>query len=411
MGIKISKDHLHPSVIESVTSGIGDVSQLETDAKGNAVEAINELLEKRDRTKELEADLAEGKEIIVEAVGEPLSKDDSFQDMSNDIKGLISQFKTNMMNSGVVVESGDKFKELIEKIQGLTEGEGNKGVKYAEGDCSGYVYLNNDYSNNMVINHNLGFIPQLFFVSMSITNYDITKCDVIVSNLKEARVNTADTRFNISVNITNISEDNCTLKVARDVLIGDATTFTASKWFAIGVGEEDTTLRDSLASILQEEGVSVTEEDDMASLITKVDEELLKGRYVLNADHSGYGLTIGEIARAAFMFSDTSWVSIGSSYTFPITGKVKISPTVLVAGTSSTGIVGRVKYRLTKKDGTVIHTAEMTKAEDGSGTVASFTIMVESGDVITTLGSINKAVSSVYPSIQHSAIITTNLIY
>ena len=44
-------------------------------------------------------------------------------------------------------------------------------------------------------------------------------------------------------------------------------------WLAIGVGEEDTTLRDSLASILEEEGVDVTEEDDMASLINKVDEE------------------------------------------------------------------------------------------------------------------------------------------
>ena len=43
MGIRISKDHLHPSVIESITSLIGDLSQLETTAKGNAVEAINEL--------------------------------------------------------------------------------------------------------------------------------------------------------------------------------------------------------------------------------------------------------------------------------------------------------------------------------------------------------------------------------
>ena len=273
MGIRISKDHLHPSVIESVTSGIGDVSKLETDAKGNAVEAINELLEKRDRTKELEADLAEGKELIAEAVGEPLSKDDSFQDMSNDIKGLLSQFKTNMMNSGVVVESGDKFKVLIDKIKGLTEGEGNKGIQYAEGDCSGYALIYDGYSRNIVINHNLGFIPQLFFVSMSVTNVEITKCNVIVSNLNEMRVNTADTRFNISVNITDISEDNCTLTVARDVLMGDNTTFTASKWFAIGVGEEDNTLRDSLASILEEEGMEVTEEDDMASLIAKVDEE------------------------------------------------------------------------------------------------------------------------------------------
>ena len=44
MGIRISKDHLHPSVIESITSLIGDLNQLETTAKGNAVEAINELL-------------------------------------------------------------------------------------------------------------------------------------------------------------------------------------------------------------------------------------------------------------------------------------------------------------------------------------------------------------------------------
>ena len=41
--------------------------------------------------------------------------------------------------------------------------------------------------------------------------------------------------------------------------------------YAIGVGEEDTTLRDSLASILENKGVSVTPEDDIASLITKVD--------------------------------------------------------------------------------------------------------------------------------------------
>ena len=48
---------------------------------------------------------------------------------------------------------------------------------------------------------------------------------------------------------------------------------TTNTYYAIGVGEEDNTLRDSLASILEDEGVSITEEDDMASLITKVDEE------------------------------------------------------------------------------------------------------------------------------------------
>jgi hypothetical protein len=54
MGIKISKDHLHPSVIESITSLIGDLNQLETTAKGNAVEAINELLANGSNNEELE---------------------------------------------------------------------------------------------------------------------------------------------------------------------------------------------------------------------------------------------------------------------------------------------------------------------------------------------------------------------
>ena len=48
-------------------------------------------------------------------------------------------------------------------------------------------------------------------------------------------------------------------------------TYTLT-WYAIGAGdgEEDTTLRDSLASILQDKGVNVTENDDIDSLISKV---------------------------------------------------------------------------------------------------------------------------------------------
>ena len=48
-------------------------------------------------------------------------------------------------------------------------------------------------------------------------------------------------------------------------------TLNITKWLAIGVGEEDTTLRDSLANILEDEGVEVSPEDDMVTLISKVD--------------------------------------------------------------------------------------------------------------------------------------------
>ena len=76
--------------------------------------------------------------------------------------------------------------------------------------------------------------------------------------------------------ITNISSESISISNGFYTPDGERYYFLGgicTEIYAIGVGEEDTTLRDSLASILEEEGVSVTEEDDMASLITKVDSE------------------------------------------------------------------------------------------------------------------------------------------
>jgi hypothetical protein len=59
--------------------------------------------------------------------------------------------------------------------------------------------------------------------------------------------------------------------VYQQVSVGGDVTNIKYSWYAIGVGEEDTALRDSLASTLENKGVNVTEEDDIASLISKVD--------------------------------------------------------------------------------------------------------------------------------------------
>jgi hypothetical protein len=67
--------------------------------------------------------------------------------------------------------------------------------------------------------------------------------------------------------MSNVSGTSFTITSSIDLTFGDYT------WYAIGVGEEDTTLRDSLASILEDEGVEVLEEDTMADLIVKTDEE------------------------------------------------------------------------------------------------------------------------------------------
>ena len=261
MGRRISKEFLHPSILEGVNNKIGDLDSLETDAKGNMVQAINELVEKLDNSAEIE----NGKELIANAVGEPLTVEESFDEMSNDINSLLSQFKTNMMNNGVTVESGDKFKALIDKIAEMSESDGgNKGIQFAQGTLSASATV----VSSMVIpfSEPLDFTPQYIFVS-DFHGYYIQS--VMISNICPVS-NTEGGTFTI----TELTNTGFSLNVSSNWCSVNNNTF-----YAIGVGEEDTTLRDSLASILEDKGVDVTEEDDMASLITKVDDDLNMNYY------------------------------------------------------------------------------------------------------------------------------------
>jgi hypothetical protein len=253
--------------MEELESGIGDLSTLSTENKDSLVAAVTEIY---------------GKNVIAEAIGEPLAVTDTFSEMGSEINSLLSSFKTNMMNSGVTVESGDKFKQLIEKIKGLTEGEGNKGIQFA----SGTYTTGGGWAYQTIINVplNLSFTPNYLFVEVSYTclntSYDIVpQLFGIISNIG-----------NMTMDWNSETTDDDWKKSANEVALRDITNASCNlvnpsgnssvkfvggtyNWYAIGVGEEDTTLRDSLASILEEEGVSVSDTDDMATLIGKVDQE------------------------------------------------------------------------------------------------------------------------------------------
>ena len=268
MGRRISKEFLHPSILEGVNEKIGNLDSLETDAKGNMVQAINELADK------IDTEIAEGKELIANAVGEPLTTEESFDEMSSDINGLLSTFKANMMNNGITVESSDRFKSLIDKIATLADNEG-KGLKYATGTGS-RVPTN----SSITINTNLDFVPTVLFCHFPILRYqsDSSGNDqhanvCICSNFPTLDNKWAATDWDKLI-ISNITKNSFKL-TATPAYGGDygykVWTEGDTTWYAIGVGEEDTTLRDSLADILENKGVDVTEEDDMASLITKVD--------------------------------------------------------------------------------------------------------------------------------------------
>ena len=83
-------------------------TELQTEEK-TVTAAINELFQSANN----------GKELIANAIGEPLSKDKTFSAMSTDINNLVSSFKSILINAGVAVNSDDKFKQLIDKIKNM----------------------------------------------------------------------------------------------------------------------------------------------------------------------------------------------------------------------------------------------------------------------------------------------------
>ena len=239
-----------------------------------------------------------GKQLIANAIGEPVSSEDTFSAMSNDINGLLSTFKTNMMNNGITVESSDRFKSLIDKIATLADNEG-KGIQMTSGEInslsnntyttfdglySGYVY-GSGWDRCNYIELSLNFTPTIILVQSTITTsgsspftiystttYDNFSKNGIVSKAEftcSATANNDGSLLHFSPKIENGKYILPVRAYNTNYPIGTI----QCTWLAIGVGEEDTTLRDSLASILQGEGVSVTEEDNMASLISKVDQE------------------------------------------------------------------------------------------------------------------------------------------
>ena len=261
---KITQDQLEPNVMEELESGIGDLNALNTENKDSLVAAVTEIY---------------GKSVIADAVGEPLAVTDTFSEMGNEINSLLSSFKTNMMNNGVTVESGDKFKSLIDKIATMVEEGGNKGIKFAQGSLNNITLPASTSYNAYPINMDIDFTPS-----------------IIIVNIGKFIIQTTSTYYtaNTTVNslIHNSSSKACFIQTSQGTSMGAGYAYITSNklymsnfrydytvslseitYLAIGVGEEDTTLRDSLASILQEEGVTTTEEDDMASLITKVDQE------------------------------------------------------------------------------------------------------------------------------------------
>ena len=143
----INENGLNEEELKAMLKDTMSINELSTNSK-TVIGAINELFQSANN----------GKELIANAIGEPLNAEDTFSAMSNDINSLLSTFKTNMMNNGVTVESSDKFKSLIDKIATLADN--NNKLQFVTGTAIGKeLYL--DYNG---IEVELNFKPDIVVV-------------------------------------------------------------------------------------------------------------------------------------------------------------------------------------------------------------------------------------------------------
>jgi hypothetical protein len=193
------------------------------------VGAINELFQNANN----------GKELIANAIGEPLSKDKTFSAMSTDINNLVSSFKSNLLNAGVAVDSNDKFKQLIDKIQNISEGTAS--VKYAEGHVGEHVLWTRDSdTESVIVNTNLDFTPTFiivddFEVYLSGPN-ELDLSSATVTNLSGLKINSYSA---YGLFISDVDSSSFTIKlkdIESETDYSRVDLYADTKWYAIGIG-------------------------------------------------------------------------------------------------------------------------------------------------------------------------------
>ena len=97
----VYREQLDDNVIEMLSEDIGSNYSLRTENTKTIVAALNEIL---------------GKDIICNAIGEPILTTDTFAQMGEKIHVMVNDFKAKLLGLGVSVSSVDKMAALIEKM-------------------------------------------------------------------------------------------------------------------------------------------------------------------------------------------------------------------------------------------------------------------------------------------------------
>lgn len=146
---KITYEMLHPSIVEDINKNTtGDLNGLETPVKDSIVGAINSLNAEYAQSKE-------NREKLAEAIGEPLDKNDSIDEMVEKIDDMKEELKNNLIDKGVDVTEDKTLNELMGMVSDVNT------LSYAS-----EVF---DTERNLVtgeneITYTLDFVPKFIFI-------------------------------------------------------------------------------------------------------------------------------------------------------------------------------------------------------------------------------------------------------
>lgn len=257
--------------------------------------AINELFQSANN----------GKEIIADAIGEPVSANDTFSAMGEDIDGLLEQFKTNMTNSSVPVESGDKFKQLIDKITTLVT---PVGTAVATDVLTGKTFINstgNTVTGTMANQGSKTFTPSAskqtgaegYYKSITV-NTD--------SNLKAENIKNGTSIFGVNGTLTPTSLGSSTLgsiTANKQVANSDNSNYATNGYIVTTLPKELMYYDEGCAVSLSTSSVSTL----ISGYTVKFTGTVIVSVYVLASGRSGAKFTITKNGTAVVNNDDISF--------------------------------------------------------------------------------------------------------
>lgn len=285
----VYRDQLDNNVIDMLSEDIGSNASLKTENQKTITAALNEIY---------------GKDVIANAVGDPLLSTDTYNEMGRKLRDLTIKLKNKLLSNGITIAEYDKLNSLIEKIEVLGEGVGY-GLEIVTGECNDLNGIDAARSwYEFHIDYDFGFTPnRILFYSTSTYFCELDNDSRLTIDSKYCY--SEDTCFwfrgrsdggaqqHYKFYIDNITSTGFSIFIYATS--SSTTKLIGNKFDALGDGSS--ALLDTLKDILINKGVEVTGTESLAELIVKVDkinvnEDLELYRYGVDCIKNSDGWTM-----------------------------------------------------------------------------------------------------------------------